>query len=266
MSSRLRAFTRAAGTPVVASAAYAVRLSAVVGEGLLSVAASGLRLRPVVRQVLYRQIYFTGVKAIPFTALLAFLVAIVVAVQAPWSAAAGGRDLLGKILAVVVVRELGPTVVALIVIARSGTAMAAELAMMRVDGEIDTLAGMGVDPFEYLVVPRLLGTAVAMLALTVLFLGMSLGASALLSPLLGGPSPRDLVEVVARALHGGDAAALLAKTVVPGLTVAAVACLEGLSAWRSNTDVPPAVTTAVVRAISLAFVWNTVVSAFLYLA
>lgn len=265
MWTRLLSLARAAGSPVVDGAAYAVRLATLVGESLWALLASGLRLRPAVRLVLYRQVYFTGVKAVPFALLLALMVAVAVAVQAPWSAAAGG-EVLGTVLVVVLIRELGPVIAATIVIARSGTAMAAELATMRVDGEVDTLAALGVDPFEYLVVPRLLGTAASLFSLTVLFLAASLGASALLSPLLGGPTPAGLLAQVARALRGADGVALLAKTLVPGLTIAAVACHEGLSAWRSTTDVPPAVTATVVRAFSIAFGWNTLVSALLYLA
>ena len=265
MLSRMRAVARAVGTPVVAAALYAVRIAALLGEAALVVGAGGGRLRPAVRQVFLRQVYFTGVLAVPFTLLLASLVAVAVAVQAHWSAAAGG-EVLGTLLVVVLVRELGPVVAASVVVARSGTAMAAELATMRVDGEVETLAGLGVDPFEYLVLPRLLGTAVALTALTVLFLSGTLLASALLSPFLGGPPPGDLLGQVVRALEGADAAALLAKTLVPGLVVAAVACHEGLSAWRSSTDVPPAVTATVVRATSLVYGWNTLVSLLLYLA
>lgn len=264
MPSRMRAVARAVGTPVVAAARYAVRLSALLGEALLVLLASGGRLRPALRQVFLRQVYFTGVLAVPFALVLALLVAVAVAVQAHWSAAAGG-EVLGTLLVVVLVRELGPLVATTIVVARSGTAMAAELATMRVDGEVETLAGMGVDPFEYLVVPRLLGTAVALAGLTVLFLAGTLAASAALSPLLGGPPPWALLGQVTRALEATDAAALLAKTLVPGLVIAAVACHEGLSAWRSTTDVPPAVTATVVRATTLAFGWNTLVSLFLYL-
>jgi len=265
MWTRPLALARAAGSPVVNGAAYAVGLAALIGESLWALLRTGGRLRPAVREVFYRQVYFTGVKAVPFALLLAAMVAVAVAAQAPWSAAAGG-ELLGRVLVVVLIRELGPVVAVTIIVARSGTAMAAELATMRVDGEVDTLAALGVDPFEYLVVPRLLGTATSLLALTVLFLAAALGASALLSPLLGGPPPAGLLTQVARALRGADGAALLAKTVVPGLTIAAVACQEGLSAWRSTTDVPPAVTATVVRAFSIVFGWNTLVSALLYLA
>jgi phospholipid/cholesterol/gamma-HCH transport system permease protein len=264
MWNRLRALAHATGKPVVDAVTYAVRLASIVGETVVDLAARRARPRRAVRQVLYRQIYFTGVKAVPFAMLLALLVAVVVAVQSPWSAAAGG-EVLGKVLVVVLIRELGPVVAAIIVIARSGTAMAAELATMRVNGEVDTLSAMGVDPFEYLIVPRLLGTAVSLAALTVLFLGATLGVSALLSPLLGGPAPLDLLAQASRVLQASDGAALLAKTLVPGLAIAAVACLEGLSAWRSTTDIPPAVTATVVRAFSITFVWNALVSTLLYL-
>jgi len=256
---------RAAGDPVVDLAAYVTGVAAIAGEAMLALGTSAGRLRPVVREVVWRQIYFTAVTAVPFTALLAFLVALAVAAQSPYSAAAGG-NVLGTILVAALVRELAPVTAATIVIARSGTAMAAELATMRVEGEVDALAAMGVDPFDYLVVPRVLGTAVALVGLTVVFLAVALGASAVLSPLLGGPPPRVLAGLVSTALRPSDAVALLAKTVVPGMAVAAIACTEGLRASRSTTQIPPAATAAVVRSFTLVFVWNTLVSALLYLA
>jgi phospholipid/cholesterol/gamma-HCH transport system permease protein len=265
MSSRLRSFLHGVGSPVVGVVAYTIDLAAMIGEVLLALLWSAGRLRPVVRDVLYRQVYFTGVRAIPFAAFLSLLVATMVAVQAPYSAAAGG-NILGSVLVVVLVRELGPLAAALIVVTRSGTAMAAELATMGVSGETDGLAGMGVEPFEYLVLPRLVGTAISLVALTVLFLATSIFTSALLSPLLNGPSPGALLTLVAQSIHPADAAALLAKTVIPGLAIAAVACREGMSTWRASTDVPPAVTATVVRGLSIIFLWNTVVSALLYLA
>jgi phospholipid/cholesterol/gamma-HCH transport system permease protein len=264
MGSRRTSILRAAGDPVVDLAGYLVGVAAISGEALIAVARSTGRLRPVVRAVLWRQLYFTAVRATPFTLLLALLVALAVAAQSPYSAAAGG-DVLGTVLVATLVRELAPLTAAWVVIARSGTAIAAELATMRIEGEVDALLGMGIDPFEYLVVPRVLGAAAAIVSLTVVFLAVSLGASALLSPLLGGPPPEVLLDHVAAALRPADAVALAAKTIVPGVAIAAVACREGLRATR-KTDVPPAVTAAGVRSIALVFVWNTVVTALLYLA
>jgi phospholipid/cholesterol/gamma-HCH transport system permease protein len=240
-------------------------VAAIAGETTLALARTGGRLRPVVRDVLWRQLYFTAVRAAPFTLLLALLVAVAVAAQSPYSAAAGG-DVLGAVLVATLVRELAPLLTAWVVIARSGTAIAAELASMRIEGEVDALEGMGIDPFEYLVVPRVVGATVAVASLTVLFLAFALGASALLSPSLGGPSPGALLDHVAAALRPADAVALGAKTVVPGMAIAAVSCREGLRASRSKTELPPAVTAAGVRAFALVFAWNTAVTALLYLA
>jgi phospholipid/cholesterol/gamma-HCH transport system permease protein len=264
MPPRPATFLRALGDPAVDLAAYLTGISAIAGETALAVGRSGGRLRPVVRDVLWRQVYFTAVRAAPFTLLLALLVALAVAAQSPYSAAAGG-DVLGTVLVATLVRELAPLLTAWIVIARSGTAIAAELATMRIEGQVDALVGMGIDPFDYLVVPRVLGAAAAVASLTVLFLAFSLGASALLSPTLGGPSPEALLDHVAATLRPVDAVALVAKTVVPGMAIAAIACHEGLRAARSTTEVPPAVTAAGVRAFTVVFVWNTAVTALLYL-
>jgi ABC-type transporter Mla maintaining outer membrane lipid asymmetry permease subunit MlaE len=74
-----------------------------------------------------------------------------------------------------------------------------------------------------------------------------------------------LLDHVIAALRPADAVALLAKTIVPGTAIAAVACHEGFQASRATTQIPPAVTGAAVRAFTLVFVWNTVVTALLYL-
>jgi phospholipid/cholesterol/gamma-HCH transport system permease protein len=265
MAPRPASFLRALGDPAVDLGAYLTDVAAISGETALALTRSAGRVRPVVREVLWRQVYFTAVRATPFTLLLALLVALAVAAQAHYSEAAAGQ-FLGQVLVATLVRELAPLLTAWIVIARSGTAIAAELATMRIEGEVDALLGMGIDPFEYLVVPRVLGAAAAVLSLTVLFLGCSLGASALLSPVLGGPHPMELLGRVSTALRPTDAVALFAKTVVPGMTIAAIACREGLRASRATTEIPPAVTAAGVRSFTFVFVWNTIVTALLYLA
>ncbi len=265
MAGRSESLLRAFGDPAVDLAAYLTDIAAIAGETFVALARSAGRIRPVVREVLWRQVYFTAVRAAPFTILLALLVALAVAAQSPYSAAAGG-EVVGKVLVATLVRELAPLLTAWIVIVRSGTAIAAELATMRIEGEVDALAGMGIDPFEYLVVPRVLGAGAAVTSLTIVFLLCSLGASALFSPLLGGPAPHVLLDHVAGALRPADGVALVAKTVVPGTAIAAISCLEGFRASRATTAVPPAVTAAGVRSFTLVFVWNTLVTAVLYLA
>jgi phospholipid/cholesterol/gamma-HCH transport system permease protein len=258
------ALPRAVGGAVVDFAVYAVRISAIVGYALHALTLARGRMRPVVRAVLYRQILFTGVQAIPFTALIASLVAMIVVVQAQLGGGMGAG--VGRLLVVVIVRELGPLVVGVIVVARSCSAIAAELGNMRVGREIDSLVAMGVDPFEYLVLPRLTGVAVAVMCLTVVFTTVSLGAGAGLSALLSEKTGSgEILRLIGENLQPVDHLVVLAKTFVPGLLMAAISCHEGLSASRSVTAVPPSVTAAVVHSLAAVFVWDSLVTALVYI-
>lgn len=264
MARDLLAFPRALGGSVVDSAAYALRVSTLVGHTFLALAARWGRMRPAVRAVWRAQVYFTGVQAIPFATLLAFLVATVVVIQAQLAGALAEGGPLGRLLVIVVVRELGPLAVATVVIARSCSAIAAELGAMRVSGEVDGLAGMGIDPFEYLVVPRVVGVATAVVCLGVLFATVSILAGAGLTALVSGTSAGAVIDIVGKNLRPVDHLVVLAKTAVPGVLMAAISCEEGLSASRSITAVPPAVSRAVVRSMTAVFIWDGLVSALAY--
>lgn len=88
-----RSFLRALGDPAVDLAVYLTDVAAISGETALALGRSAGRIRPVVREVLWRQVYFTAVRAAPFTLLLALLVALAVAAQSPIAAEAGGEVL-----------------------------------------------------------------------------------------------------------------------------------------------------------------------------
>lgn len=257
----------ATGRAAIDAAGYVLRVATIIGYALRQLA-RGRRLVPRVgREVLKRQILFTGVEALPFTALIALLTGAVVAVQSSLLSGSAGADLLGTLLVTVLVRELGPLIVAFIVIGRSGAAIAAELASMRVHRELDTLEAMAVDPFDYLVVPRLAGVVAALIGLTMAFVAMSLVAGwvILQAVALTPPPLADYAAMLAVQLSATDVVVLLAKTIVPGLLIAAVACHEGLTAAASATDVPRAATRGVVRSLSAAFLWDAGVTALVYL-
>ncbi|MFO0583821.1 MAG: ABC transporter permease [Anaeromyxobacter sp.] len=265
MARDLLAFPRAVGGAVVDTTAYLLRISAIIGTTLGSLLGRRGRMRPAVRGVWRAQVYFTGVQAIPFATLLALLVSMIVVVQARLAGAATEGGPLGRLLVIVVVRELGPLAVATVVIARSCSAIAAELGAMRVSGEVDGLAGMGIDPFEYLVVPRVIGVATAVACLGVLFATVSVLAGAAMTAAVGASTSAEAVlDIVGTNLQPVDHLVVLAKTAVPGLLMAAISCEEGLSAARSITAVPPSVSRAVVRSMTAVFVWDGLVSALAY--
>jgi len=261
----LLALPRLVGGAVVDTVAYAVRVASLVGSAGLALMGRGMRMRPAVRAVWRAQVYFTGVQAIPFASMLAGLVAMVVVVQARLAGAAAEGGPLGRLLVIVVVRELGPLAVATVVVARTCSAIAAELGAMRVSGEVDTLSGMGIDPFEYLVLPRILGVSVAVLCLGILFATLSvLAGAALTSAVANSVSAADVLDIVGTNLRPLDYLVVGAKTWVPGTLMAAISCEEGLGASRSSTAVPPAVSRAVVRSMTAVFLWDGLVTALAY--
>lgn len=223
--------------------------------------------RRTVRDVFARQILFTAVEAIRFIALIGLLVGVVVVVQTQvWLSRVGQSALLGPLLVMAVMREIGPVLVNFVVIGRSGTAVAAEMAAMRINGEVDVLDSQGVDPFLYLVVPRVLGMAISVFCLAVVFVGVSF-LSGYASGLLLGANPGPFlmfVESIFRALSPTDVANLVIKTLIPGAVTAAICCVEGLSASESLTQIPQVTTRSVMRSVGALVVISVVVSIFTY--
>jgi phospholipid/cholesterol/gamma-HCH transport system permease protein len=243
------------------------RYLAAVIWGVLVLGCRGSSWRRTVRAVLARQIVFSGVDALYFVSVIAVLTGISVVVQAQvWISRLGQAELLGPVLVAVVVREVGPLLVNLIIIGRSGTAITTELAGMRLRREVQVLDAQGLDPLVYLVMPRVLAMAIAVLCLTVFFVFLALGSGYLYGLLIGTSpgEPRIFVATVVRGLRPSDVLNLLAKTLIPGLVAGAICSIEGMSVGALATDMPQAVTRAVVRANAAVLFISLIVSVLAY--
>jgi phospholipid/cholesterol/gamma-HCH transport system permease protein len=221
-----------------------------------------------VRNVLARQILFTGFESRNFVALVAFMVGISVVVQTQlWLTRLGNSQLLGPVLVMAVVRELGPLVVNFIVIGRSGTAIATEMGIMKINGEVRVLDAQGMDPFVYLVLPRVAGAAISIFCLTVIFIVVSFVSGFLIGSLLGANTggPVLFMNSIFKAIQKADVFNLLAKTLIPGAVAGAICCIEGLSVGTASTEVPQATTRAVTRSIAALFIISAVVSLVTYI-
>lgn len=220
-----------------------------------------------VRNVLARQVLFTGIEATKFISLLAFMVGISVVVQTQlWLGIVGQSQLLGPVLVMVVVREVGPLLVNFVVIGRSGTAVATELGNMKISGEVHVLEAMGLDPLVYLVMPRVLGAALSIFCLTVIFIVVSF-ASGFLSGTLLGANTGDLslfLSSIFKAVRPADVLNLVAKTLIPGMVTGAICCTEGLGVSTAVTEVPQAATRAVVRSAASLFIISALISVLTY--
>ena len=235
-------------------------------------AVAGLSVRKsswprTVRNVLARQVLFTGVEALRFVAMIACLVGVSVVVQAQvWLGQFGQTEMLGPILVAVIIREAGPLLVNFVIIGRSGTAIATELANMRVNEEIRVLEAQGIEPLTYLVMPRVVGAVVSVFSLTLVFIVVSFG-SGYLCGLLIGVSPTDplvFADSVLKATGLGDFANVVAKTFFPGMLTGAICCVEGLSIRGSVTEVPQAGARAVMNSIGALFLVSAIVSVLTY--
>ena len=223
--------------------------------------------RRTTRGVLTRQILFTGIESVPFISFIAVLVGISIVLQAQvWLSKVGQTGLLGPILIAVVVRELGPLLTNFVVIGRSGAAITTELGNMKVNHEIEVLDAQGIDPFLYLVVPRVIGMMVSMFCLTVVFIVISFISGYLFGDLLSlsTGTPQRFFGEVLKALTPADVINVLAKTLIPGLLIGAITCTEGLRIKPLTTQVPQAVTRALVRSVAALFIISAVVSLLTY--
>lgn len=194
-----------------------------------------------------RQMDALGVQSISITNLTALFTGMVLALQTAYALAQfGGKLFVGRVVVLSLCRELGPTLTALMVAARVGAGITAELGTMAVTEQVDALRALGASPIRKLVLPRVVAVVVMLPVLTLLadFLGMigglviavfeiKIGASFYLSTVIQSLKYNDL-------MHG------LCKTPFFGLEIALIGCYNGLNAHGGADGVGRATTTAVV--------------------
>ena len=199
-----------------------------------------------------RHIYETGIQAIPIVSLIAFLISVIIAYLSAQQLRQFGADIFTvDLVAIAVLREMGVLLTAIIVAGRSGSAFAAEIGVMRLNEEIDALESMGVDHFEVLVLPRLLGLLIALPLLTIIADAMGLAGGALLSYLLLGIDLSQFVPRVQDALSPTTFWAGFIKAPVFAMLIAMVGTYRGMQVRESSRELGRLVTVAVVESIFL---------------
>ncbi|MBI1732685.1 MAG: ABC transporter permease [Gammaproteobacteria bacterium] len=143
------------------------------------------RLYPVVRQI-----HFIGARSLPVIVVAGTFVGMVVALQFHDTLLRfGAVGLLGAAVGLSLVRELGPVITALVIIGRAGSALCAEISIMRNEHQIDALDCMAVDPYRFLIAPRLLAAIISVPLLTAIFIGVGIGGGYFVGVVLFGLSP-----------------------------------------------------------------------------
>jgi phospholipid/cholesterol/gamma-HCH transport system permease protein len=199
-----------------------------------------------------RHVYETGIQAIPIVGLIAFLISVIVAYLGAQQLRTFGADIFTvDLVAISVLRELGVLLTSIIVAGRSGSAFAAEIGVMRLNDEIDALESMGVDYFEVLVLPRVIGLVIALPLLTIVADAMGLAGGAVLSKWLLDISLTQFIPRVQEALSPTTFWAGLIKAPVFAILIAMVGTLRGMQVRDSSRELGRLTTIAVVQSIFL---------------
>jgi phospholipid/cholesterol/gamma-HCH transport system permease protein len=221
-----------------------------------------------VRKLFARQVMAMGMEPLLFVCSIAALVGISVIVQLSyWAGQSGQSQLLGPALVTIVARELAPVLINFVVIVRSGSAMATELGVMKLNGEVDAMEAQGRDPFVEIVVPRVLGIAVSTFCLTVVFIITALLSGFVFAALLGkGSSDLFLfADSISRAIQFNEVINILGKSILPALFAGVSCCIGGLGVTGSVKAIPLATQRALTRSIAGLFIICSAISFLAYL-
>jgi len=202
-----------------------------------------------------RQLIRIGVKALPMASLVALSVGFILAMQASTELGKlGANSFIPDLVSLSLLRELGPLLIAIIVVGRSGSAVAAELGTMKVNEEIDAMRTMGLDPVEVLVLPRLLAMIVALPLLTIYANLAALSGGALMVVLTLDIGVAQFLSQLGEAVTISTFWIGMVKAPVFALLIGLVGCYEGLQVSGSAESVGRRTTRSVVEAIFLVIV------------
>jgi len=211
--------------------------------------------RPLRLQRAVSQAMDVGVRALPILSLITFFIGLILALQSAYELRKfGALDLVATAVAISMTRELGPLITAIVVIGRSGSAFAAEIGTMKVTEEIDALETMAVSPIHFLVTPKFLAMIVMLPCLTIWANSMGILGGALFGVLQADFTWGRYIRASIDALFLRDIMTGLIKSVMFGITITAVGCLEGLSTGAGAEQVGRSTTRAVVMSIFLVVV------------
>lgn len=208
--------------------------------------------RRVVHPLIFAQIWNAGVRLLPMISFIGAALGLVIVGQTvALLSRVGAQQYIGMVMVTVIVRELGPLVTALIVLARAGTATVVELGTMRAMGEIEALESLGVDPIHYLVMPRVIGLATAVFCLTTYLVLIAIAGGYLFAFLQDVPlTLPNYLEQLNNALRWEDFALFAVKTMLFGVVIAVVNCYHGLARPLNVEEISQVTARAVVESVT----------------
>jgi phospholipid/cholesterol/gamma-HCH transport system permease protein len=220
--------------------------------------------KPLYIADMVQQADLIGVGSLPIVVLIGFFTGAVLAVQtANTLQRFGSITLIGQLVALSMVRELGPVLTGILVAGRNASGMASELGSMIVTEQIDAMRALGTDPTKKLVTPRVVSTTLMLFFLTILSDFVGLAGGLMVSKLLLRLDARQYWSNAWQSLVFQDVFMGLVKPILFGFIIATVGCFYGMTARGGTQGVGRATTQAVVAASVLIIVVNFFVTQFL---
>ncbi len=233
--------------------------------GALCIAILGILRRPRSLRLtsLAYQLHRVGWQAIPIVALITFLIGAIIAQQGIFHFRKfGAESYVVDMVGILVLRELGVLIVAIMVAGRSGSAYTAELGSMKMREEIDALSTMGLDPLEVLMLPRILALICALPILSFIGAMAALYGGGLVAWFYGGMGPAIFLARLHEAVSVTHFEVGIIKAPFMALVIGIVACSEGMRVKGSAESLGKQTTTSVVKSIFLVIVLDGLFAVF----
>jgi phospholipid/cholesterol/gamma-HCH transport system permease protein len=218
--------------------------------------------RALVRKVIFEQVYFTAIQALPLVIPIALILGSTLIAQ--FTKLAGQYDP-GKLMVILVVREMGPMITALLVILRSATSVTIELGYMGVLNEIKSLEMAGVDPIRFICLPRLIGITSAILSLFIVFdLFAILGGYMIVWIFTYAPVGSFFNQII-KAITATDIIVGMIKALCFGVAITVTSLYHGFQTLNRITDIPPATSRAAIECFFYCIIINVFISLLFYM-
>ena len=227
-------------------------LVALVGRLLLNLIKLAKNPREGPWRDLSGHLYHIGATALPITALVGFLIGVVLAYLISQQLRQFGADaFIVNILGISLIRELGPVLAAILIAGRSGSAITAQIGVMRVTEELDAMRVMGIAHSYRLVMPRAIALAIVMPLISVWTTVAALLGGMLAADLVMGVTPSFFINALPEAVQVSNLTLATAKSVVFGVLIALIGCHFGLRVKPNTESLGQGTTASVVTSITV---------------
>lgn len=220
----------------------------------------------IIRRIIIHQIYFSAVEIMLLLGVIGIIFGALVIIQSlAQLSKVGDSEALGQFLVVIIIRELGPMITAIIVILHSGTAVATEVGYMTVLGDIRAITMRGIDPIHFVAVPRLIGLIIGMVTLLIYFDVVALFGGFLVSWFITGVPFYNFIIGVATSIGGDDIIIGFLKAVFFAAIIVVICIFRGFQVEGKITKLPVAISKSAIECFLFILIVDIIISAIFYL-